>query len=59
MVGEVAQSMTRIYVTMDNHQVDTQESVVEMEGKFHDQIVSILIDPGYNYIYASPDLVDK
>ena len=30
-----------------------------MEGKLCDQVVSILIDPGFNYSYISPDLVDK
>jgi len=30
-----------------------------MDDKLSDQVVSILIDPGSNYSYLSPDLVDK
>jgi len=30
-----------------------------MEGKFHDQVVSILIDFESNYSYISRDLRDK
>lgn len=30
-----------------------------MEGTICDQVVSILIDHGSNYIYISPDLVEK
>jgi len=30
-----------------------------MDGKLCDQVVSILIDPRYNYIYVNLDLVDK
>ena len=30
-----------------------------MDGKIFDQVVSILIDPGSNYNYVNPDLVDK
>lgn len=30
-----------------------------MDGKICDQVIFIFIDPQSNYIYASPDLVDK
>ena len=30
-----------------------------MDGKICDQVVSILIDSGYNYSYVSSELVDK
>jgi len=30
-----------------------------MDNKLCDQVVSIFIDPGSNYSYVSPDLVDK
>jgi len=30
-----------------------------MEGKLCDQVSSILIDPGSNFSYLNPDLVDK
>jgi len=30
-----------------------------MDSKLCDQVISILINPGSNYSYVSPDLVDK
>jgi len=30
-----------------------------MDGKLFDQVISILINPGSNYSYVSPNLVDK
>ena len=30
-----------------------------MDGKLCDQVVSILIGPGFNYSYVNPNLVDK
>lgn len=44
---------------MDYRQVDHQTSIIEMEGKLCDQVISILIDFRSNYSYISPDLVDK
>jgi len=32
---------------------------MEMDGKICDQVISILINPGSNYSYVNPDLVDK
>jgi hypothetical protein len=51
--------MPRIYAAMDNKQADHQASVVEMEGMIANHLVSILIDPGSNLIYVSPQTVDK
>ena len=48
-----------MYAMLDNRQVNHQASLIEMDGKLCDQFFSILIDPGYNYSYVSPDLVDK
>lgn len=30
-----------------------------MDNKLHDQVFSILINPGFNYSYVNPNLVDK
>ena len=51
--------MPQIYVALDNIQVDHQYSVVDMEGMISNHLVSILIDPGSNLIYVSPQTVDK
>lgn len=52
--GDVGKIIPRIYATVDNMQVDHQASIIEMEGKLCDQVVSIFIDPGSNYNYISP-----
>ena len=44
---------------MDSKQTDHQASIIKMDGKICVQVISILIDPGYNYIYVNIDLVDK
>eukprot|EP00253_Pinus_taeda_P019218 PITA_19218 len=44
---------------MDNRQDDHQASLIEMDGKLCDQVIYILIDPGSNYSYINPNLVDK
>lgn len=33
--------------------------MIEMDGKICDEVISILIDPGSNYRYVCPHLVDK
>lgn len=44
---------------MDNMKTNNQASIIDMESKVHDQVVSILIDPGSIYSYISPNLVDN
>ena len=44
---------------LDHRKVDHQTSIIDMDGKLGDQVVSILIDPGSNYSYVNPSLVDK
>jgi hypothetical protein len=51
--------MPQIYVALDNRQVDHQASVVEMEGMISNHLVSILIDPGSNLSYVSPQILEK
>jgi hypothetical protein len=51
--------MPRIYATVDNKQVDHQDSVMEMEGMITNHLVSILIDPSSNLSYVAPQIVDK
>lgn len=46
-MGDVGHSVPRIYATPDNRQKYHQASIIEMDGKLCDQVVSILIDPGY------------
>jgi hypothetical protein len=51
--------MPQIYESLDNRQADHQASVVEREGMISNHIVSILIDPGSNLSYVSPQTVNK
>jgi hypothetical protein len=55
----VARSVPKIHATLDNRQVDHQASVVEMEGMISNHLVSILIDPGSNLSYISPQTIEK
>ena len=59
MVGDVGHNIPKIYTIVENKQVDHQASIIEMDGKICDQVVSILIDPGSHYSYINHDLVDK
>jgi len=58
-IGDVGQSIPSIYVVVDNGKAKHQASIIEMDNKLRDQVISILINPRSNYIYASPNLVDK
>jgi len=58
-VGNVNNRILQIYGSMENRHADHQTSIIRMEGKLFDQVVSILIDPGSNYTYINPNLVDK
>jgi hypothetical protein len=51
--------MPQIYASLDNKQVDHQDSVVEMEGMIANHLFSILIDLGSNLSYVAPHIVDK
>jgi hypothetical protein len=55
----VARSIPQIYAALDNRQADHQASVVEMEGMISNHLVSILIDPGSNLSYVSPQTIEK
>jgi hypothetical protein len=58
-INDVARSMPYIYASMDNKQVDHQALGVDMEGMISNHLVSILIDPGSNLSFVSPQTVDK
>jgi len=57
-VNDIARSMPRISVALENQQVDHQSIMLEIEGKISNQIVSILIDPGATLIYVSPQTIE-
>jgi hypothetical protein len=57
-VGDMGRSMHRINAVVDGRQVDHQSTIVEVEGKIHDNHISILIDPGASLSYVTPGLVE-
>ena len=59
IVGDLARTMPRINVELENMQEDYQTSMVEVEGKLNQIPISILIDPGASLSYISPNLVEK
>jgi len=59
IVGHVRHIIPFINAALDNRQAYHHISIIEMEGKLCDQVVSILIDPRYDYGYVSLHLVDK
>eukprot|EP00253_Pinus_taeda_P019959 PITA_19959 len=58
-VGDVGQRIPCVYVAVDKRQAEQHASIIDMDGKFCDQFIPILIDHGSNYSYVSPDLVDN
>ena len=57
-VGQVARAVPRIYVALEDYQVDHQSTMVEVAGKIIEQSVSILIDPSSTHSYISPTVVE-
>ena len=58
-VGDLARTMPRINAALENRQADYQTSMVEVEGKINQTIISILIDHVSSLSYISPNLVEK
>ena len=56
-VGDLARTMSKINVALENRKADYQTSMVEVEGKLNQIPISILIDPGASSSYISPNLV--
>jgi hypothetical protein len=50
--------MHRINAAMDGRQPDHQITIVKVEGKIHNNNVSILIEPGASLSYITPYLVE-
>ena len=58
-VGDVGHRIPHIYAVVDNRQAYYQASIIEMDDRLCDQVVSILFDPRSNYSYINLGLVDK
>jgi hypothetical protein len=53
----MGRSMQKIIAIVEGRQVDHQSTIMEVEGKIHDNCISILIDPGTSMSYVTPSLV--
>lgn len=51
-VGDVGQSIPCIYEVVYNRKAEHQASIIEMDGKVCDQVISIFIDPVSYYSYV-------
>lgn len=55
----MARSIPRINVELEDHQTDYQPTMIELEDKLANQLVSILVDSGAILSYVSPKVVEK
>ena len=55
-MGDFGNSIPRIYAALDNGKIDHQTSIIKMDDKICDQVVSIFIEPRSNYSYVNTDL---
>ena len=58
-VGELARTMPRINVALENRQAEYHTSMVEVEGMINQIHVTILIDLGASISYIAPQIVEK
>ena len=58
-IRELARTMPRINVALENRQADYQNSMVEVEGMINQTPVTILINPGASLSYIAPQIVEK
>eukprot|EP00253_Pinus_taeda_P019525 PITA_19525 len=57
-VGDVARSVPRINVALEDRQAEYQPTMVEFEGKISNLSIAVLIDPGATLSYVSPKVVE-
>jgi hypothetical protein len=59
IVGDIGRSIHKINATLDGRQADHKSTIVEFEGKIHNNDVSILIESGASLSYITPALVES
>ena len=57
-MGQVARVVPRIYVALEDRQVDHQSTMVKVAGKIVEQSVSILIVPSSTHSNITPRVVE-
>ena len=58
-VNDIAKNIPIVNVSFEYRQVDHQSTMLEVEGKFLNIHVSILIDSGSSLSYIAPKVVEK
>jgi hypothetical protein len=56
-VENMGSRMSRIYVALNNKQVEFQSHMIEVEGMINNQPFTILIDSGASHSFIDPILV--
>jgi hypothetical protein len=58
-VEDMGKNVPRIYVALDNKQVEFQSHMIEVEVNIIDQPIAILIDSGASHSYLDPKMVER
>jgi hypothetical protein len=58
-VDDMGRSTLRIYVALDNKEVDYRSHMIEVEGKIDNRPISILIDYGVSCSYIDPKIIER
>lgn len=58
-ISDMARSIPKINVGLEDHHAEYQRTMVEFEAKILDHTVSVLIDPGATLSYVSPKVVEQ
>ena len=58
-LNEISRNIPIINVSLEDQQVYNQSTTFEVEGKFLNTLVSILIDSGASLSYIAPKIVEK
>jgi hypothetical protein len=56
---DIGRNVPRIYVALDNKQVEYQSLMIEVEGMINNQSIYILIDLGDIHSYIDPNMVER
>ena len=59
IVNNIARNIPRTSAVLEYFQDEHQSTMIEIEGMIAEQPIFVLIDPGENLSYVSPQMVEK
>jgi hypothetical protein len=59
IVEDMGKNMSRTYASLENRKEDYQSHMIEVEGKFDNHPIDILIDYGASHSYIDPNIVER